>query len=136
MDSTSTAIGNAAIRLTYAAVRAANAYEDGGAAKKEFGSAAKSFLRYWAKKVGLTNPSIKWNKGGPAVSGEVMLQTDKFEIWITDRSDANIMYRSRYQIKDGIHNDRWGSGCNMWASPTRFARVTLEEMENRLPAQY
>jgi len=72
------------------------------------------------------------------VSGEVMLTTDTFEIWITDHvggNDHSIMYRKRYQINDGIHNDRWGSGRNMWTSPVKFTKVTLDEM-SRLPSDF
>jgi hypothetical protein len=118
----------AASRLSRA-VRRFNGYNN--ELKKEFGSAAKSFLRAWAKKNAVAG-EIHWNKGGIAVSGEVRLTNATFEVEVSQSlcDIPCIMFRGRKQ--DGFYNQgrkqlpRYVTGSNNFATPEKFITMSME----------
>lgn len=95
--------------------------------KEKFGKVAKSFLRAWVKKHGYSG-GLYWNRGGIAVSGEVIFKHEKFEIWISQSmvSIPPIMYRS---LNNGV------SGQNRFTGPFDFWNTSKEVFEIRMQMQ-
>lgn len=105
--------------------------------KKEFGSAARSFLKAWAKQ-NAVNGSISWNVAGIAVSGEVTLRNNTFEVYVSEPSVGlpGIMYRSL--TEDGTYQSgskqlpKFKTGPNCWATPEQFARMNATQLINQV----
>jgi hypothetical protein len=95
--------------------------------KAEFGSAAKSFLRAWMKRHNVVaHEGIRWNKGGIAVSGEVRLVTDTYEIEVFQscfKGLPPIMFRSRWEAS---------IGHNHFATPNEFASMSFSHFKQRI----
>jgi hypothetical protein len=99
--------------------------------KKEFGAAARAFLRVWAAKHGQVG-KIEWNKAGCAMSGEVSFRAADYVIWVQADSCAGlppVMFRK--QVGYGA-----GEGSNNFATPEKFASMSLEVFEKLIGRQF
>ncbi len=74
--------------------------------RAEFWCEGRRVLKYLAKELSLTDYKIKVIKGGIAVSGEVMLETNTFQLYVGQFmfDGDQVMYRS-------YHDKKYGNNC-------------------------
>jgi hypothetical protein len=90
--------------------------------KQEFAALGKKLAKFIAKSLGLQKGSytVRWNPGGDAVSGEVVLHTEHLYINLGQSCLGNqFMYR---WVKD--QNDYIG-GRNRWMNFTELLNIDL-----------
>lgn len=88
-----------------------NNYESPNAeSKKAFHRMTKAFLKKVAALIEPKDFKVSSNMGGPAVTGEVHLHTDKVYVMVSAARGGEVMYRSCEGTKD------FTGGCNNWES--------------------
>ncbi|MBQ69661.1 hypothetical protein CL689_06340 [Candidatus Saccharibacteria bacterium] len=97
--------------------------------KAEFAKRSKEFLKNLAKVMNLPKDSfsVRYNAGGPAVSGEATLHADNFYVQIHEgRKGADILYRSCKSQND------FTGGQNRYIQAPRLAEMNIFEVANEL----
>lgn len=106
-------------------------FTDVHANKEEFGHRSMEFLRHLAKALKLPEGSysVRYNPGGPAVSGEATLHADKVYIQIGQEfssPQAQIMYRSCKSTED------FTGGQNCYIPSGRLSELSTPEIAREI----
>jgi hypothetical protein len=110
-------------------------YYDGAAAKKQFHTKSKAFLRALAKDLGFKEFTVKSNAGGIAVSGEITLMGlwsegngVYFQLFQSVTNRREFMYRHISHMKD------YRGGANQWMDCRIFEAADYERVLEMLLA--
>ena len=100
--------------------------------KQSYNLRGRNFLKQLVKDLGLTpsSYSIRFNPGGPAVSGDLTLHHERFYLHLSDNCNfGSFYYRSCKGLKDYCGGPNINVNWDKWISNGYSAFV--EELKNR-----
>lgn len=105
-----------------------NGYQEDGSRKRRFQRRGMAFLREVGKHLPKSHGpvEVRWNRGGPEVSGDLILHTDRVYLWIdpTLAGAALGYYRSVKGRKDYTGGQNWPLRIELiWQGPKAVAKA-------------